>query len=559
VKAHNPGAEEWAAALGSPGGAFRGRLRETYGGDQTHLAERAALLQAVTDRFRERFGDVPMRLLRCPGRINLRGMHVDTHGGFLNLMTHHREVVVAAAASDEADAVFVNTDAAFEDVTLDASEWGSCPGLDDDWTRFITRSEVRDEVNHRQGHWGNYLKGCFLNLRHRFPDRSLRGIRCVVGSDLPRGAALSSSAALCTAVELAILAVNGLELTREELIPAAREAEWYTGSRCGLSDQTAMVLGGLDEVLSLALFAPELDFSALRRIPLCDELRVLVVNSYTERSLSGAALVGYTMNRFAYSLAMAILRQEALAQGASEGLVATMDRLSNLTAGALELVGGTRFLYELLLSVPESLPLAELQGRYDLPGLEDACERYFGGVPASERPTRIALRRPLIFGIAESERARVFADALEAGEFEAAGRLMTIGHDGDRRMRADGSPYGHDVSDTALRQLSESGAAIEQCPGAYGASTPILDALVDRALEAGALGASLTGAGMAGSVLALCRAEDAGRVAEAVRRRMASDDYAVLTGREQPLSDAQLARAVVANMATGPAGELHLA
>jgi len=559
VPAKHPKAKTWLRALEVPDDGFRRVLHDTYGPDERVLSERRALLHAVVGRFLERFGDRPLRLLRCPGRLNLRGMHVDTHGGYLNLMTHQREVVVAATASDDATTIFANTDPAFEDVAFDAAEVGARRGLGGDWMGFITRPEVRAAVETRRGHWGHYLEGCFLNVQHRFPERPLRGIRAVVGSDLPRGAALSSSAALCTAVVMAVLAHNGLGLERVDLVPAAREAEWYTGSRCGLSDQTAMILAGKNEVLNVALFGPEADFATARRLPFSGELRVLVVNSYTERSLSGAGLVGYTMNRFAYSLALEILRQEARAQGAPEKLRAKMDRLSHLRPATLAPMGGARFLYRLLLAIPESLPLDELRARYDVPKIEEAYERYFGGVPESERPDLVALRGPLLFGIAESERARVFADALEAGAWAEAGRLMRIGHDGDRRVCADGSPYEYDVSDGALRRLADAGGALHACPGVYGASTPVLDALVDAALEAGALGASLTGAGMAGSVLALCHAGEAEDIAAALRHRMGAAAYAAASGRDQPLCDGELAQAVVTNTATAPAGELHLA
>ncbi|HUW61286.1 MAG TPA: hypothetical protein VMZ06_09790 [Candidatus Bathyarchaeia archaeon] len=198
--------------------------------------------------------------------------------------------------------------------------------------------------------------------------------------------------------------------------------------------------------------------------------------------------------------------------------------------------------------------MADLRARYDLPGLDALYDRYFASAPAEMRPKSVALRGPLLFGIAESERARVFVDALEAGDYARAGRLMTAGHDGDRRVWRDRRPP--DVSDAALEQLSAQATLLETMPGAYGASSPVLDALVDAALDAGALGASLTGAGMAGTVLALCRSEDAGRIAEAVRAFMTEDAYIELARRNAPLTPEQLDYAVVQNHATAAACEL---
>jgi len=164
----------------------------------------------------------------------------------------------------------------------------------------------------------------------------------------------------------------------------------------------------------------------------------------------------------------------------------------------------------------------------------------------------------LLFGIAESERARLFLPTLEAGDFKRAGALMVAGHNGDRRVCADGTPYVYDVSDAALGRLATADTPIELCPGAYGASSAVLDALVDAALDAGALGASLTGAGIAGTVLALCRAEDADRIIEAVRNRLASPDYAAIANRDAPLTNGEIAQGVLTNSATASACELRL-
>jgi hypothetical protein len=124
---------------------------------------------------------------------------------------------------------------------------------------------------------------------------------------------------------------------------------------------------------------------------------------------------------------------------------------------------------------------------------------------------------------------------------------MTAGHNGDRRVRPDGRPYFCDVSDAALNAIDAAATTIEMVPGAYGASSPVLDALVDIAMDSGAIGASLTGAGIAGVVLALCRTEQAERVAELIRMRMSSKEYATLANRAAQLTFAESREAVLIN------------
>jgi galactokinase len=551
-------ASDWATRLNSPDGGVLRKLHAVYGTDADVLGGRLALLRAVVEKFLERFGDRPLRLFRSPGRINLRGMHVDTHGGYLNLMTHQRESVAAVAPEKGPLCTFANTDPRFPDVTFDIREHANLLRSYPDWRSFIMAADERARVCEHPGHWKNYVVGAVCRAQYHARDRSLPGMTAVVGGDIPLGAALSSSAALCVSLVLAVCRCGGCALEDTALITAARDAEWYTGSRCGLSDQAAMVLPARGELVNVSIGTGTWDASAVRRMAFPDALRILVINSYTERSLSGPALVEYTRNRFAYSLAIEIVRQEMRAKGLPGPYVSGLDGLPRLSPDAFAEAGTGYRIFDLLRRIPETITMADLRARYDLPGLDDAYEQYFGAVPEALRPATIGLRGPLLFGIAESERARLFFAALAAGEYERAGTLMNIGHDGDRRVCADGTPYCNDVSDAALDALAASCTPIECCPGAYGASSPVLDALVDAATQAGALGASLTGAGIAGSVLALCRAEDADRVTAAVRERLASPEYARVARGGVPLSHQEIADGCIVNCATARAGELTL-
>src|SRR5262249_42589281 len=86
--------------------------------------------------------------------------------------------------------------------------------------------------------------------------------------------------------------------------------------------------------------------------------------------------------------------------------------------------------------------------------------------------------------LTENARVLAFADALRQGDVDALGPLLLASHAG---LRDD-----------------------------YEGSTPGLDALVERLVSAGALGARLTGAGFGGSVVALVPASSAPAIASAV-------------------------------------------
>ncbi|MFP4499735.1 MAG: galactokinase family protein [Candidatus Hydrogenedentota bacterium] len=538
----------WLNVLTRPEPAVREHLRACYGADEAVIAARCDLLRRVLARFVSRFGDRPVRVFRAPARINLRGMHVDTHGGYLNLMTHQRETVVVAAQAVAGVCTFVNAEDAFPEVTFDLAALMADPAFGGDWPDFLERCKAPVPG------WGAYLAGAVLRAHHGL-ETLPTGIDAAIGSDIPRGAALSSSHALTLAMLDAALVFAGRRLAPSARILATRDAEWYTGARTGTSDQGAMILGGRDTLVNAVLHPDHLELDTVRRVAFPEALRVLVVNSHTTRNLSGAEAVAYNRNRFAYSLGLAILRQELQGAGYPPAAVEHLDRFSRVTPEAL---GGVRVFYETLRRVPCNIAFDELRARYDLPGLGALYARYFSQVDTSQRPDSFNLRGPLLFGVTESLRAQRFAAHIESGHYARAGRLMVIGHAGDRVYGGEWLDIPNDVSDAALDRLAHAEQPVETCPGQYGASAPALDALVDASLRAGALGACLTGAGIAGSVLALCRAEDAGNVAQGVRACLASAPYARLAKREQPLSAAGVERAVVENCATTAAGELTL-
>ncbi|MCK5863073.1 MAG: hypothetical protein KAH38_11340 [Candidatus Hydrogenedentes bacterium] len=532
-------------------------LCDTYGTNKEVLQKRAVLLQRTLTAFKERFGDDIVNVFRAPGRINLRGMHVDTHGGFLNLMTHQREVVVVAAPTGTPISIAANVDDSFSEVVFDLSKEQQGINREKDWREAIAVPEVADRVQGRRAHeetaWSSYCIGAALRVFHADPKSSPQGLKMMVNSDLPRGAALSSSAALIIASLLAYARCSNIESNIPQLIHAAQDVEWYAGARVGMSDQTAILLGRPDQLLHIAVFARDFSLDGARYTTFPEALDLLVVNSHTRRTLSGAERLEYSRNRFAYSMALIVLRAELKHFGWTSKTVMKMDRLSRITPDTL---GGVSNLYQILQRIPEMLSIKELQERYHPPNLTSEYTRYFGELDTKIQPTHIPLRGPLLFGIAESERARLFPKVLEEGDYERAGQLMSVGHDGDRVHSPDGTPFSTNISDAMMAVLSRKKAAVILQPGAYGASSPALDILVDTALEAGALGASLTGAGIAGAILVLCRKENTTAIHQALAQILQQESYARHANLSVPLDAETAAQSIVINQSTSGAGEL---
>ncbi|HEX7744356.1 MAG TPA: galactokinase, partial [Micromonosporaceae bacterium] len=98
--------------------------------------------------------------------------------------------------------------------------------------------------------WAAYVAGVIWVLREAGHD--VPGARLHVGSDLPAGAGLSSSAALEAAVLGALADLGALDVPTAERPALARRAEnEYVGVPCGIMDQAASILSRAGHALLL--------------------------------------------------------------------------------------------------------------------------------------------------------------------------------------------------------------------------------------------------------------------------------------------------------------------
>ncbi len=161
----------------------------------------------------------------APGRINLIGEHTDYNEGF---------VMPAAVDKHIAFAVALNGSNQFNFYSLDFNQSFS-----------FSLADIKPG-----GHWVNYMMGVadgFSNL-----GLPLAGIDCVFGGNIPTGAGMSSSAALCCGIGFALNELLNLKLTRLQVAKIAQRAEHeFAGVRCGIMDQYASLFGQANSALLL--------------------------------------------------------------------------------------------------------------------------------------------------------------------------------------------------------------------------------------------------------------------------------------------------------------------
>jgi galactokinase len=256
--------------------------------------------QAI-DAFQAQFGRRPRWLATAPGRVNLIGEHTDYNDGFVLPMAIERRMVIAAAPNDSARIV-LRSAAVRETVSVELSQ----PLHPDP-----------------KGRWTNYPKGVLAGFLERgyIP----RGFDAIVHTDLPIGAALSSSAAFETATASLLEAACGVNLDPLDKILLCQQAEHaYAGVPCGIMDQFISAAGRAGQVLLLDCRSKEPTW-----LPMADPaIAVLVINTNVKHDLSSSA---YGERRRHCEIAARALGVASLREATAEKLrdvSASMDAMS---------------------------------------------------------------------------------------------------------------------------------------------------------------------------------------------------------------------------------------
>ncbi len=153
------------------------------------------------------------------------------------------------------------------------------------------------------GDWGNYVKASAQGLIDHFGStEGLRGMNACFYGTVPVSAGLSSSSALVVGAALSLLQSAGRRIERRELADRLADAEWYVGTEGGGMDQAASLLAERDKALKI-------DFYPLRAEPvfLPEGFTVVVANSMVVASKSQNARLQYNTRHAVCRMATALL------------------------------------------------------------------------------------------------------------------------------------------------------------------------------------------------------------------------------------------------------------
>ena len=192
----------------------------------------------VTDGFTSRFDASPEGLWSAPGRVNLIGEHTDYNDGFVFPFAINRRTVVALGLRGDRR---LRVASSFAAETVELS-------LDD-----LTPENLAG--------WSAYPLGVAWALGQFGADLAVvPGFDVFIDSDVPIGAGLSSSAAIESAVAVALNDLWQLGLDRRVLARVGQLAEnRAVGAPTGIMDQSASLLGAADAAVFLDCRSLEAD------------------------------------------------------------------------------------------------------------------------------------------------------------------------------------------------------------------------------------------------------------------------------------------------------------
>jgi len=207
--------------------------------------------------FHQQFNQEPL-LVSAPGRVNLIGEHTDYNEGFVLPGAVDKKIYVAIAKNNERLLnVFANQ-----------------------YNQKISFS--LDEIHPVDG-WATYLLGMIYHLQQK--GHLISGVNVVIDGNVPLGAGMSSSAALCSAFGFALNELFSLKLSRMEIALTGQKTEHvFAGVKCGIMDQFASLHGKKGHVMKLDCRSLEYEY-----IPFdFPDYKIVLVNTMVSHALASS-------------------------------------------------------------------------------------------------------------------------------------------------------------------------------------------------------------------------------------------------------------------------------
>lgn len=214
-----------------------------------------------------------------PGRINLIGEHTDYNNGFVMPAAIDKKIYFRFRKNNTKNLVRIYSE------TFDA------------YVEFNLQ-KLTKSINS----WENYLLGVIDEIQKL--GKQLQGFDCILKSELPIGAGISSSAALECGFAEGLNSLFNLDLAQMEIVKLSQRAENnFVGSNCGIMDQFASVMSKKDHFIKLDCESLEANFIPAK----IQHCKLLLLNTNVSHNLADSE---YNSRRQECENAVAVIQQK---------------------------------------------------------------------------------------------------------------------------------------------------------------------------------------------------------------------------------------------------------
>lgn len=234
------------------------------------------MIKKITQTFIEKY-NVPPKVFRSPGRVNIIGEHTDYNDGFVLPGAIDKNIYVAISKRND-NVINLYATAFSEDYSMDIQD--------------VKKSPVQ---------WANYILGVVDQFQKA--GAVLSGFNLTIDGDVPVGAGLSSSAAVECATAFALNEIFELGFDKIKMCYMAQKAEHvFAGVNCGIMDQFASMLGKKDHVIKLDCRSLEYEYIPFK----LDGYKIVLLNTNVKHNLASSE---YNIRRQQCEEAVAIIKQ----------------------------------------------------------------------------------------------------------------------------------------------------------------------------------------------------------------------------------------------------------
>ena len=434
-------------------------LNDIYG-SSSQLRRQRLRYKNICARYRALYNEEPEFIIRAPGRANIIGEHIDYMGFSVMPFALENDTLIAGG-SNSSGSVQVNH---IEDSKFPATSFGA--------------SGKNLNVNIANGiQWYNYFqcgyRGFFDEASEQGSEVTPKGMNLVVNTTVPLGSGLSSSSSFVVCSFLATSRAHGVMFDQQVVGTRCQKCEGYIGTMGGGMDQAISVTGEKGK-------AKHVEFFPLRTsdVTLPSNATFVIANSL---AVSAKAVTADKQ----YNLRVTECKLGAIIVGKKIGV--EFAKGENVTY---------RKLAEKHLKTTKALSVEQLQQFEGLcrqhlhsnPYTRSEIEGLIGGDATVKLDDR---RCDNVFNVnsefyLQQRGVHVYSEARRVIQFktvcENGGTIQQLGS-----------------------LMNESGAS---CAGDYDCSCSELDQITKLAIQNGAVGSRLTGAGWGGSTVSLVDKKD---------------------------------------------------